>query len=153
MISLEHQLIFTEASIRKYLQNAGFGVPTVFLQQGDKSSDVNEDQIQFLMWHSFPPRGSKNETYGVVNLKAIVRTKVISTDAYRHLRIKSRLVELLAKTIPLLKIGSEEHPEIYDKTQWGILRKIPSETITVTPTSIDVPDASLVEVFYEVLPC
>ena len=153
MISKEYVMIFTEASIRKYLAAAGLGVPLVFFQQGDKSDTAGEDEIQILMSTSFPPRGTKNEIYAIVDLKALVRTKLIQSDIYRHVRLKARLVELLDKTIPLLKIGSDEKPEIYDKTQWGILRKIPSETIKVTPTSVDVPDASMVEVFYEVQLC
>ena len=150
-MNLEQLTIYTTASIRKFLSQAGFGVPVTFLQQGDEKDVPQQDEVQILTTLSFPPRGTKNEVYGIVNIQAVVKTKIVPSDVYYHTRVKARAVDILSKPIPLLRVGGETAE--YDKSRWGILRKIPSETITVTPTSIDVPDASMVETFYEIQPC
>lgn len=150
-MTLEDLTIFTIASIRKYVSQAPLGVPVVWLQQAFEKDEARQDEIQIVTSLEFPDRGAKNEIYGIVNLQALVKTKVIATDIYYHTRVKARLVDVLHKTIPLKKLGGSG--SVFDKSQWGILRKIPSESIKITPTSIDVPDASLVEVFYEIQPC
>lgn len=155
-LSIEAMTIYTLASLRKFLQASGIGVPVTFLQQGDEKDTTRQDEVQVLTSLQFPPRGGKNELYGIVNIQALVKTKIVSTDVYYHTRVKARVADILSKPIPLLKIGGEEPEQfgvVFDKSRWGVLRKIPSETITITPTSIDVPDASLVEVFYEIQPC
>lgn len=150
-MTLEDITIFTIASIRKYVSQAPIGVPLVWLQQAFEQDEKRQDEVQILTSLQFPPRGGKGEIYGIVNVQALVKTKVVSTDVYYHTRIKARLLDVLDKTIPLLRVGGE--PPKYDKSQWGILRRIPSESITITPTAIDVPDASVVEAFYEIQPC
>lgn len=151
-MSNEELIIFTEASVRKFLSEANFGVPVTFLQQGDEKNPKVQDEVQILTSINLVPRGTKNEVYGVVNIQALVKTKIVATDVYYHIRVKARVVDVLSRVIPLCRYGGPD-TRIYDKTQWGILRKIPSESITVTPTSIDVPDASVVESFFEIHTC
>jgi hypothetical protein len=150
-MTIEDLTIYTIASIRKYVSAAPIGVPVIWHQQAFEKDELRQDEVQILTSLTFPDRGSKTEIYGIVNLQALIKTKVVPTDVYYHTRLKARLLDVLYKVMPLYKVGGTE-PK-YDKSQWGILRKIPSESITVTPTSIDVPDASVVEVFYEIQPC
>lgn len=152
MIDTEHLVIFITASIRKYLSANSVGVPITFLQQGDEKDKAVQDEVQVITSIDLPKIGSRVETYAFVNLQCVVKTKIVPTDVYYHTRVKARLLGILDKSIPLLKIGGEG-TLVYDKTQWGYLRRIPSETLRVTPTSIDVPDASLVEAFYEIQTC
>lgn len=155
-MTIEEMTIYTIASIRKCLSQAGFGVPVTFLQQGDERDTPQQDEVQILTHISFPPRGGKTELYGIVNIKAVVKTKIVASDVYYHTRVKARVADILSKPILLTRTGGKEPEQngvVFDKTKWGVLRKIPSETITITPTSIDVPDASLVDVFYEIQPC
>lgn len=152
MIETEHLVIFTVASIRKYLSANTVGVPVTFLQQGDEKDKPVQDEVQVLTSIELPRTGSRIEQDGIVNLQCLVKTKIVPTDVYYHTRVKARLTGILDKVIPLYKIGGED-TRVYDKTQWGFLRRIPSDTIRITPTSIDVPDASLVEVFYEIQLC
>lgn len=148
----EELIIFITASFRKFLDQAGVGVPVRWLQQGEDGNPPVEDEVQVLTSLSFPERGSKNEDYAILNVQVLVKTKVVPTDVYYHTRVKARVVSLFDKLINVYKIGGEDL-RIYDKTQAGILRRVPSETVTVTPTSIDVPDASIVEAFFEYQPC
>lgn len=150
-MTLEDILVFTEASIRKYFSQAPLGVPVVWLQEAFERDEERQDEVQILTRLEFPPRGGKNEIYGIVNIQAMVKTKVVATDIYHHTRTKARLLDVMDKPIPLKKLGGEDAK--FDKSQWGILRKIPTASFTVTPTSIDVPDASVVEAFYEIQPC
>lgn len=152
MIDLEKLVIFTTASVRKYLSANSMGVPVTFLQQGDEKDKPVQDEVQILIGLDFPQRGSAGEVYGIVNIQAVVKTRIVPTDVYYHTRVKARVIGILDKAIPLLRIGGED-TRVYDKTQWGFLRRLPSETLRVTPTSIDVPDASLVEAFYEIQTC
>lgn len=148
----EYLTIFLTASFRKYLDQAGVGVPINWLQQGNDGQEEVQDEVQVLTSIQFPERGFKNEDYAILNAQILVKTKVVPTDIYYHTRVKARVVGLMDKVIPVLAIGGDD-TRIYTKEKIGILRRIPSETITVTPNGLDVPDSSIVEVFLEYQPC
>jgi hypothetical protein len=148
----EHLTIFTVASIRKFILAAGVGVPVRFMQQGDTGEANVQDEVQVLVNLQFPDRGTKNEMYGIVNITALVKTKIVPTDVYYHTRIKARVADVLDRVIPLLRIGGEDDL-IYTKGQFGILRRVPTDTMTISATGEGNPDASVVEAFYEIQPC
>jgi len=152
MIDKEYMTIYTTASIRKFISASGFGVPVTFLQQGDEKDTPQQDEVQILIAMEFPDRGSSTELYGIVNIRALVKTKIVPTDVYYHTRVKARVIGTLDKTMPLMKLGGED-TTLFDKSQWGLLRRLQTETFRVTPTSLDVPDSSLVEAFFEIQSC
>lgn len=148
----EQMVITLTASLRKYLAQAGVGVPIRWLQQGEDGQPQVEDEIQVLSSLRFPDRGAKNEDYAILNIQVLVKTKYVPTDVYYHTRVKARVVDLLDKAIPVYMIGGED-VRIYDKRQIGILRRLPSETLTITPEGIGVPNSSVVEAFFEYQAC
>lgn len=144
-------VVYITASFREFMDAAGIGVPLRWLQQGQDEQPI-PDEVQFLTSIIFPRRGFANEEYALINVRAIVRTHVVETDVYYHTRVKARVAGVLQKDIPLLRIGGPD-PVLYDGVQIGNLRKVPSETISVTPASIDVPDASCVDTVFELQLC
>lgn len=155
MISRELLTIFSVASIRKYMEAAGIGVQVTYMQEGDNGEVSSRDEVQVSTALNFIPRGSATELYGIVNITALVKTKIVPTDVYYHTRIKARVAEVLSHVIPLLRIGGGEAPDltIYTKAQVGILRPVPSETLTIRPAGLDSPDSSVIEAFYEMQEC
>lgn len=152
MINNELLTIFTHASIHKFLRSAGIGVPLRFMQMGDEKDGQVQDEVQILINIDFPDRGGANETYALVWVKAFVKTKILPSDVFYHTRVKARVADVLNRVIPLLKIGGPD-PLVYTKAQVGILRRLPSETLTINAVGNDTPDASLVETCYEVQLC
>lgn len=148
MISKELLTIYSVASIRKYIEAAGVGIQVAYLQMGDNGEAKTQDEVQVTTAISFPRRGSATETYAIVNVTALVKTKIVPTDVYYHTRIKARVAEVLDKCIPVLKVGGLD-AVLYDKSQVGILRRCPTETMTLHPAGIDIPDASVIEAYYE----
>lgn len=152
MISKELLTIFSLASIRKYIEAAGIGVQATYMQMGDNGEATSQDEVQVTTSIQFPNRGSATEVYGIINVTALVKTRIVATDVYYHTRIKARVVDVLDKPIPLLRIGGTD-TAVYDKSQIGILRRCPTETMTLHPAGLDVPDASVIEAFYEIQEC
>lgn len=152
LISKEDMTIFTIASIRKFILAAGVGVPTVFLQQGDEREAPEQDEVQILTTITYPQRGTAGELYGMVNIQALVKTKIVPTDVYYHTRVKARMAGILDSTMPLYRIGGPDTIR-FDKSQWGILRRLPTDHMKITVSSIDVPDASVVESYFEIQTC
>lgn len=151
---MNHELltIFSHASIHKFLKAAGIGVPLRFMQMGDEKDGQVQDEVQILIEIDFPDRGTAGETYALVWVKAFVKTKIVPSDVFYHTRVKARVADVLSRVIPLERIGGTD-PLIYTKARVGILRKLPSETITINAVGNDTPDASLVETCYEVQLC
>jgi hypothetical protein len=148
----EDLTIFLTASFRKYMDQAGVGVPIRWLQQGEDGESQVEDEVQILTSFEFPRYGSKNEDYAIMNVSVLVKSKIVPTDPYYHTRIKARVAGLLQKVINVYKIGGDDIRK-YDKSQIGILRKIPSETLKITPDGINTPESSVVETFLEFQAC
>lgn len=152
MISRELITIFTIASIRKFIEAAGVGVPVLYMQMGDNGETPQEDEVQITTAIQFPNRGSATELYGIVNVTALVKTKIVPTDVYYHTRIKARVADVLDRTIPILRIGGTDLL-VYTKSPVGILRRCPTDTMTLHPAGLDVPDATVIEAFYEIQEC
>lgn len=152
MISKELLTIFSIASIRKYIESAGVGVQVTYMQMGDNGEAASKDEVQITTSIEFPQRGSATETYGIVNITALVKTRIVATDVYYHTRIKARVAEILDKTIPLLRVGGTD-ASVYTKERVGILRRCPTDTMTLHPAGLDVPDATVIEAFYEIQEC
>lgn len=137
------------ASIRKHFKEAPIGLPLLWEQQAFDGEAKIQDQVQFLSQIDFPKRGSKNEAYAIVNITALVRTKDVPTDVFYHTRMKARVAAAMDQSIPVTKRGTEG----WDKSSLGILRRVPTETLSLAPANVNVPDATVIEAFYEFLPC
>jgi hypothetical protein len=149
----EHLIIWIVASIRKHLLSSDMGLPVRFIQQHVEQEPQITDTVQILInGPDFPRIGSSKETYAYVKLEALAKTKVVSTDVYYHTRVKARVADVLSRDIPVLKIGGTD-ATVYDKSQIGFLRPVPTESLKITPVGVDVPDASLVESVFELKLC
>lgn len=155
MISRELLTIFQIASIRKFMEAAGVGVQVRYMQEGDNGEEKTQDEVQVSTAIDFVQRGSASELYSIVNITALVKTKIVPTDVYYHTRIKARVADVLSRVIPLYRIGGGPTPDtsVYTRERFGILRPVPSETMTLRPAGLDVPDASVIEAFYEMQEC
>lgn len=148
-MKVEDLTIWIDASVRKFILAAGVGIPARFTQQGDDGEAKVQDQVEFQVAITHNRTGSRGEIDVLVNVQAVVKTKVVPSDVYYHTRVKARVADVLDRVIPVLKIGDTK----YDKSQYGFLRRVPSETLTITPTSVEVSDASVIEAFYNLQEC
>lgn len=148
-LNLDDLTIFTLASMRSFYEKQDWGIPVTYLQQEELGNVNVKDEIQIQSQLTFPERGAKYEVYGLVFVRAFVKTRNIPSDVYYHTRAKARVTQILGETIPLLRVGGPDLTR-FTGHQWGILRRLPSSTIKVTPTAIDVPNASVVDVVYEI---
>jgi hypothetical protein len=148
-LTLEDLTIFTMASMRKFYGMQNWGVPVTYLQQEEIGNVEVRDEVQLSVQLRFPHRGSVFEVYGLAFVRALVKTKVVPSDVYYHIRTKARATQILTETLPLLRTGGPD-TTIFTGHQWGILRRVPSSTITVTASSIDVPNSSVVDAVYEI---
>lgn len=138
----EDLTIWTIASISKYFKSREFGVPVILGQQAKEKDAPTPSNLQIIVdGPDFNRKGTKNERYGVVHVRIFVNTTYVPTDIYHHTRLKAKAAEAMQHEIPLLRIGSPT----YDKMIVGFLRPLPTESIMITVTSIEEPDASLVE--------
>lgn len=144
MMAYSHEdlTIWAIASLTKYFKTQEFGLPVSFKQQAPEQDDPNANNIQIMLeGPDFSRAGTKNERYGVVHVRVFINTQYVPTDIYFHTRLKAKVISSMQQEIPLQRIGAES----YDKMLVGVLRPIPSQSVTVTAVSVEEPDGSLVE--------
>lgn len=149
VLNLEDLTIFTMASMRSFYDKQDWGIPVTYLQQEEIGNVDVKDEIQIQTQLRFPQRGAKDEAYGLVFVRALIKTRPMPTDVYYHVRAKARVTQILSEVIPLKRLGGTDMT-IFNGRQCGILRRLPTNTITVTPAAIDVPNASIADAVYEI---
>lgn len=144
--------IYMTASLYKFLRAANVGVPLRFMQMGDEKDQQVQDEVQIITDIDFIDRGGQSEFYALLHVQALVKTKIVPTDVYYHTRVKARMADVLDRIIPLMRVGGTD-AVLYPKDTIGIMRRVPAEMITVTPTSVREPDGSLVQTCFEIQLC
>ena len=147
----EDVTIWIEASIRKYFQSAGLGLPVTFLQQGEeKEPDTSKGKINILTTGpNFINQGSRGEIYALVMVECFIETPFIDSDVFYHQRIKARVLECMQKPIPVKRVGHTS----YDKSEYGFLKQVPTESIDIFPVSVKNPVSTSVVQSYKLELC
>lgn len=150
MISKSDIYVYTHASIRKYFESAGLGLPLIWLQQG-ALQDVFRDKpgtVEFLITGpDFDKKGSRTEIYADLKISIFVKTKIVEDDLFNHQRFMGRVIEMTNQNIPVFSRGFKDGRPI---TQVGFLRYLPMDTISVSAKE---PIGSVVEQLYELEIC
>lgn len=138
----EDLTIWSLASLTKYFKGYNFGVPVKIIGQAPEKDDPKAHELRIIFdGPDFSRQGTKNERYGVIHVKVFVNTTYVPTDIYYHIRLKAKVAEAMMQEVPLQRLGAET----YDKAMVGILRPLPTESLTITTVSVEEPDASLVD--------
>ena len=151
--------VWIVASIFKYIKTANLGLPVKFKQIPDEAEPItvtikdgkdHDAEVQFVIFGpNYPRVGSSKEVYAEVTLQATLKNKAVPSDLFYHHRIKGKLAEVMAKSIPVSKIGNLS----YDKTQVGFLAPVPTESIELMPVESEVQEVTFVTQTYKLEVC
>lgn len=110
--------------------------------QAPEKDEKTPHEIQIIFdGPDFNRQGTRDEKYGVIHIRVFVNTTYVPTDVYYHIRLKAKVAQAMLQEIPLLRLGAQT----YDKMLVGVLRPLPTESLTITTVGVEEPDASLVE--------
>ena len=141
--------VYVHASIRKYFESKGLGLPLIWLQQG-ALTDVLKDHkgtIEFLITGpDFDKKGSRTEIYADVKLSIFVKTRIVEDELFFHQRFVGAVIAATHKSIPVFLCGTKDAND----ARIGTLRYLPMDTISVSAKE---PIGSVVEQLYELEIC
>ncbi len=141
--------VHVHASVRKYFESKGLGLPLIWLQQG-ALTDVLKDHkgtIEFLITGpDFDKKGSRAETYADVKISIFVKTKIVEDELFFHQEHIGVVIEAMNKNIPVHALGFKYSTG----ERIGMLRYLPMDTISVSAKE---PIGSVVEQLYELEIC